>query len=186
MRKFIVAVIVLFVLVAVGYFITINSPGSKETPENSRANNNLEESRPDPSNATFIFDDGSVTLSAGKGVTPVISGSSLVEETVILDKFGFGDLNADGKDDTALFLARYGAGSGTFIYLGVYVSGPVTYRGSNVIFIGDRISPQAISIKDGVISVDYLGRAFDEPFNAEPTIPVTQYYVYRNGKLQER
>jgi len=141
---------------------------------------------PDPSNATFNFEDGPITLSAGKSEKAVVPGSTMIEETIILDKFAYGDINSDDKEDVALFLARYGAGSGTFIYLAGFVSGPVTYRGSNVIFIGDRISPQSVSINGNTIIVEYLGRAFDEPFTAEPTILTTKQFTYKSGEFQEK
>ena len=136
--------------------------------------------RPDPSSATFTFDDGSITLSMGR------NESASGEETILLNKFAYGDINADDKEDTALLLARYGDGSGTFIYLGTYVSGPVTYRGSKVIFIGDRIAPQSISIKQGIVTVEYLDRRPDEALATEPTVPVSKQFVYRNGEFQEK
>lgn len=142
--------------------------------------------RQDPSNATFMIEGESVKLSGGKNETSIAPGSSFMEETSLLDKFAYGDINGDGKEDTALLLARYGAGSGTFVYLAVFVSGPVAYRGSNAIFLGDRISPETISVSAGTITAKYLDRKSDEPMAAEPTIPVARQFVYRNGELQEK
>ncbi|MDO8589995.1 MAG: hypothetical protein Q7R69_01860 [bacterium] len=142
--------------------------------------------RPDPSGATFTFDDESVTLSAGRNETTITPGSALVEETALLDQFAYGDINADGKEDTVLLLARYGGGSGTFIYLAAFVSGPVTYRGSEATFIGDRVSPQSLSINKGVVTIQYLDRKADESFAAEPTVPVSKQFVYKAGGFEER
>ncbi len=142
--------------------------------------------RQDPSGATFIIDGENIKLVDGKNKTKIAPESSFIEETSLLDKFAYGDLNSDGKEDTALLLVRYGAGSGTFVYLAVYISGPVTYHGSNAIFLGDRISPETISIKNGVVSVKYLDRKLDEPMVAEPTISVTREFIYKNGSLQEK
>ena len=141
---------------------------------------------PDPSNATFIFDEEAITLSAGRNEKKVLPGNTLVEETILLDKFAYGDINADGKEDTVLFLARYGAGSGTFIYLAAFVSGPVTYRGTEATFIGDRIAPQSVSINGGGVTVEYLDRGADEALAAEPTVATSKRFVYRAGEFQER
>src|SRR3990167_4965926 len=110
------------------------------------------------SSATFIFDNEKITLSAGKNERLIVPGSVLVEEIVLMDKFAYGDLNADGKEDTVLLLARYGAGSGIFVYLAAFASGPVTYKGSKAIFIGDRIAPQSLFIKGSAVTVEYLDR----------------------------
>ena len=126
------------------------------------------------------FDDGPITLSMGRN-----EGAS-GEETILLNKFAYGDINADGKEDTALLLARYGAGSGTFLYLGAYISGPVTYRGSKVTYIGDRIAPQSISIKQGVVTIEYLDRRPDEALAAEPTVLISRQFTYRAGEFEER
>ncbi|MDO8728474.1 MAG: hypothetical protein Q7K26_01135 [bacterium] len=141
---------------------------------------------PDPSSATFIFDDAEVTLSAGRNEQPIEPGSALTEETILMDKFAYGDINADDKEDTVLFLARYGSGSGTFIYLAAFVSGPVTYRGSSAIFIGDRVAPQSISINQEIVTVKYLDRKAEESFATEPTTPVSKQFVYKNGEFQGR
>ena len=139
--------------------------------------------QPDPSNATFIFEDGEVTLSQGKSEK---EEGGIVEEVTLLDTRAYGDVNGDNKNDAAVFLARYGGGSGTFIYAAAFVSGPLNYKGSNVVFLGDRISPQDISIKNGVVTVEYLDRRNDEGFAAEPTVPVSKQLIFSNGTLEER
>jgi len=182
MRK---VVVVIVIIVAVALFYTMrNDPAADggSTPEVSE--NDV--FRPDPSNATFTIDDEGITLSAGRNERNLASGSALVEETVLLDQFAYGDINTDGKEDAVLFLARYGGGSGTFIYLAAFVSGPVTYRGSEATFIGDRVFPQSISINDSTITVKYLDRAEDEPLAAEPTIQVSKQFSYRAGEFEER
>lgn len=160
---------------AIFYFMRDKSTSEKVTPTENESRN----FRPDPSNATFIIDDEKITLSKGQEITST-------EETSLLDKFAYGDINGDGKVDTALFLVQSGGGSGTFIYLGAYISGPVNYKGSNTVFIGDRISPQSISVSKGVITVKYLERKENEPLAAEPTVSVTKQFVYTNGELVEK
>lgn len=139
---------------------------------------------PDPSSATFIFDDGSVTLSNGRNDEEDENG--LLAETRLLEDRATGDINADGRADTALLLARSGGASGVFIYIAGYVSGPVSYKGTSAIFVGDRVAPESISIKEGIVTLKYLDRGEDEPFSAEPTVPTTKQFVYKNGEFVER
>lgn len=182
MRKII---IILIILAAISFlFITRNTSPTDKIEAPTFGENGV--FRPDPSSATFILEGEEVTLSAGRNESFIAPGSALIEETVLMDKFAYGDINADGKEDTVLFLARYGSGSGTFIYLGAYVSGPVTYRGSKAFFIGDRVAPQPLSINQGIVTVEYLDRKAGEAFVAEPTIPVTKKFVYKNGEFQEK
>ncbi|MEX2013457.1 MAG: hypothetical protein WD897_00885 [Parcubacteria group bacterium] len=178
-------IIILTVLAVVIFFFITRSPSPVDKIETPAFGENGV-FRPDPSNATFIFDDGPITLSAGRNERKPTSGSALAEETVLLDKFAYGDINADVKEDTVLFLARYGSGSGTFIYLAAFISGPITYRGSKAVFIGDRIAPQSISINGEIVTAKYLDRGSDDAFAVEPTVPTTKQFIYRDGEFQEK
>lgn len=182
-KRKIIFIFVIVVALIVGYFI-LRDDSSSET--GTSVVNENGELRRDPSNAAFTFDGEVITLTNGRSEETVVPGSTLVEETLLLDKFAYGDINADDKEDTVLLLARYGAGSGTFIYLAAFVSGPVTYRGTEAIFIGDRIAPQSVSINGEVITVKYLDRKSDEALAAEPTIVTSKQFVYKNGRFQEK
>jgi hypothetical protein len=184
MRKLYIVIVVVIVAAGLLYYLTRDTDKTETVIETTPSEDGT--FRPNPSNATFTFDDGSITLSAGRNEREIESGSGIMEETVLLDKLAYGDINADNKEDTALFLARYGAGSGTFVYLAAFVSGPVTYRGSKTVFVGDRIAPQSISINEGAVTIKYLDRRDDEPFTAEPTVQKTRQFVYINGEFQER
>ena len=182
-KKIVLGLVVVLVLVGVYFLMRTGSSGDKVGSPTVSQNGEL---RPDPSNATFTFDGEAVTLSNGKSEEEVAPGSAMVEETLLLDKFAYGDINADGKEDTLLLLARYGAGSGTFIYLAGFVSGPVTQRGTEAVFIGDRITPQSVSLNGDTILVRYLDRKSSEALAAEPTVPSSKQFIYRNGGFQER
>ena len=142
--------------------------------------------KPNPSNATFTFVDGPITLSNGVIDRSVVPDSNIMEEISLLDDIAYGDINGDKKIDAVTLLARFGGGSGTFIYAGAFVSGPVNYKGSNVVFIGDRINPQSVSISNGVITIKYLDRNPDQAFSEEPTIQKTMELIYSDGELKER
>jgi len=142
--------------------------------------------QPDPSNATFMFDEGAITLSQGKFSRLFTSNSAIREETTLTSIRGYGDINNDTKNDTLAILVQSGGASGVFIYLAGYVSGPVTYKGTNAVFLGDRITPQSISINKGLVTIKYLDRKEGEPFAAEPTIPIQKTFEYKSGVLTER
>lgn len=186
MKKFILIIIFVIIGILVGYFIITSDKFKTDNQDAAQNTSEKGSFKPNPSNATFIFDDGAVTLSEGKIERIVAPGNTLVEEIAVMDKLAYGDINNDKKDDTALLLARYGGGSGVFIYAAAFLSGPVNYKGSKVVFIGDRITPQSISIKDGTVIVNYLDRDPNEAFSAEPTIPMSKQFIYKNGEFQEK
>lgn len=143
--------------------------------------------RPDPSNATFTFEDGQITLSGGTA-TKNIEGSSLLTEEISLwgELITYGDINDDKRSDTAVIITRSGGVSGFFIYVAPFLSTSGSYKGGNAVFLGDRIAPRDISIDDGVITVEYLDRAEGEPLAADATVPTTKQFVIRSGMLVER
>lgn len=181
MKKILLLIVVL-ILGTFGYLV-LNK--EQTTSDTTTATSTATQFQPTPESATFLFDDGSTTLAHGKS-SKIDSGTGLSDDIWLLDEKASGDLNNDGKTDSAVLLARSGGGSGTFIYLAVYVSGPVNYKGSNAIFIGDRISPESISISNGVVTLHYLDRGEQEPMSAEPTLENTKQFVYKNGTLEEK
>lgn len=182
MKKIIFAVVFIGIISIVSFVLKNSLSNEVILPDTSESNS----AHPDPSNASFLFDDTEITLSAGKGERVISPDGAFTEEVALLDKFAYGDINADGKEDAALFLTRYGAGSGTFIYLAAFISGPITYRGSKAVFLGDRVSPISIAIDKNVITVEYLDRQDDEPMTTEPNIPVSKQFIFKNKSLEEK
>ena len=182
MKKAVVILVIILAIVSIFYLVKNNNTDKKITTPVSQDNN----FKPDPSNATFNFTDGPITLSNGAKERKIVPDSNLVEEIALLENIAYGDINNDGKIDTATLLVRFGGGSGTFIYAGAFVSGPVNYKGTNTIFVGDRIKPQSISINNGVIVVKYLDRGADQAFSEEPTIQKTLEIIYSDGELKEQ
>jgi hypothetical protein len=142
---------------------------------------------PDPSNATFNFDDGPITLQNGDATTNVTPNGEITQDTTLTDDVAYGNINGDGKTDTAILLVQSGSGSGVFLYVAAYLSGNVQYNGSNAVFIGDRVTPKTITVDDsGTITVTYLDRGPNDPMSTEPTILTTKHYVYSAGQLEEK
>lgn len=132
----------------------------------------------DIANATFKFDDGPITLKNGSALTPIADGEGAVLDTFLTDAVGYGDINNDGKEDAAAVLIQSSGGSGVFVYIAAYVSGPLGYKSTNTVFVGDRVTPKTISIKGNTITLVYYDRKPDEPLAAEATILTTKQYLY--------
>jgi hypothetical protein len=142
---------------------------------------------PDASNATFQFEDGPITLIKGSATTNVTPNGEITQETTLTDDIAYGDINKDGKTDTAVLLVQNSSGSGVFLYVAAYLSGTVQYSGSNAIFIGDRVTPKSIAVDPlGTITVTYLDRKPTDPMAAEPTILTTKHYIYKSGEMEIR
>ncbi len=180
MKKLIIIVLVIIVGIGVWYFV------SGKLDSNIIETASTPTSRPDASNATFIFDDGPITLKKGLNEQEIAPNSAVVQETTLTDTTEYGDINGDKKDDAVVVLMQTSGGSGVFIYLAAYVSGPVNYKGTNAIFIGDRIEPQSVSIKNSLVTLNYLDRKTNEPFSSKPTISMTQQFTYKNGELVKK
>lgn len=182
MKKAVILVIVVGALM--GLYFASQRTTDIEVPEDTGG---VETSfRPNPSNATFTFDDGTITLSQGKNVREVSADSALVEETVLTEFISYGDLNDDSRDDAVVLLSRQGGGSGMFIYIAGFVSATGAYKGTNAIYVGDRVSPQSLTVSDGVVTLEYLDRDLEEPLAADPTLPTTKQFVFLSGELVER
>lgn len=144
----------------------------------------VESSRPDARNASFLFEDGEVTLKNGRNDGD--DSSFIPTETYLTGEPAYGDINSDKKNDTVVLLVQNSGGSGVFVYIAGYVSGNVAYKGSNAVFVGDRISPTQVTIDDkGVIKLSYLDRAPNDPMSETPTIPKTKSFKYSAGTLEE-
>ena len=154
-----------------------NTPVVDSTPSTSH---------PDASNGTFKFEDSSVTLKNGSHSEPTAPGSASTEETTLGQTIGYGDINGDKKEDAAVVLIQNAGGTGTFIYIAGYISGPVGYKGTNALFVGDRIQPKSISIDKGEITFTYLERKPNEAMDAEPTVSAYKSYIYKNNTLVEK
>ena len=68
----------------------------------------------------------------------------------------FGDLNADSKDDVAFIISRDDDERGVLYYLTAALATSTGRSGTNLIFLGEKIKPQSISISEGLIAVEYL------------------------------
>jgi hypothetical protein len=86
-----------------------------------------------------------------------------------------GDLDGDGHNDAALILMHKAGGSGTFYYVAACLNMNGTYEGTNAVLLGNRITLHDITVKNGVIIVNYAERGPEEPMTALPSKGMTKY-----------
>ena len=162
MKKFLAILIILGMLLGLLIFaIPTSEKAATETPQDNTITGSLND-------AEYKFED------------------DIASEDVLVLSESTGDLNADGKQDRGVVLSVTGSGTGVFIYVAASVSGPVGYQGSNAVYLGDRVKPESISIKNVILTVRYLGRSKDESFSDEPTVSMSKEFVYLNGELRAK
>jgi uncharacterized lipoprotein NlpE involved in copper resistance len=132
-------------------------------------------------NATYTIEESKVSLVDGKAEVASAPGSASKDTYTMAIGGGLasGDLNGDGKDDGAGVIIMNSAGSGTFYYAVAYVNN----KGTNGIFIGDRVAIDDVVIKDGTITVTYLDRVKGAPMSDAPTVEKEMSFVVKNGVL---
>jgi len=136
-----------------------------------------------PKDATYVIENQPVTLVNGKAEAPAAPGSASKVVTTYFGNEAVGDLNGDGKPDTAFILTQNQGGSGTFYYVVVALKTNTVYQGTNAVVLGDRIAPQTTEIKDGQLVVNYAERATGEPMTAQPSVGVSKYLKVEGGNL---
>ncbi len=177
MKKLLLSLAILL-LVSAYFFFSSNEETAEPTPNPETTS----DFHPSVENATFTFDGESISLENGR--REITDETGFYSETRLLGEPVYGDLNQDGQNDVVTFIARSGAGSGVFIYVVGYVSSPTGYEGTEGFFVGDRISPQSLSIVNGVTTAHILDRAEDEPYSAEPTLEKALRLTYDDGKFE--
>jgi hypothetical protein len=100
---------------------------------------------------------------------------------MLLSPVGTGDVDGDGKPDTAAVLAYNGGGTGTFYYLAAVLSS--TNAPTNTVLLGDRIAVTQLSVSAKTITVNYLTRPADAPLAATPSVSTSKSFVVTGGKL---
>lgn len=141
----------------------------------------------DYKNISYEINGEEVILINGKSEKEAAPGAA---SKIITQYFGNelkNDFNNDGAEDIAFILVQNSGGTGTFYYLAVALKINNGYKGTNAVFIGDRIIPQAVEFKDKKIIVMYLDRKKDESFAETPSIAtsISISIMIENGRLAE-
>ena len=114
--------------------------------------------RLDPSNISYRIEGKEVDLINGRSEKEAAPGSVSKITTAVLGNSAVGELNDDGRPDAALILFQNTGGTGTFIYAAAAINRNDGYYGTNAVLLGDRIALDRVSIRNGVIVVEYRDR----------------------------
>ena len=137
---------------------------------------------PDAANATFQLDNTSVALASGHAEAPVAPGSAAKAVTTLKGSV-VGDLDGDGRVDTAALLLHEPGGSGSFTYVAVVLNPGAGAKTTNAVLIGDRVSGQTVRLDGKTVVLEYLDRRAGEAFTVAPSVPTTKRFVIRDGAL---
>lgn len=137
----------------------------------------------DPLNATYRIDGMSFALVDGLIEREIVAGSASRDIVSVFGAPVYADLNDDGHTDAVVFLRRTGSGTGTFYYLAVALRTDYGFVGTDALLLGDRVAPDNLSIRTGIILANYADRASDENFSVPPSIAKTLYAHIHNDEL---
>jgi Flp pilus assembly protein TadG len=138
---------------------------------------------PDATNATYLIEGRTISLSNGKADEPAAPGSASRNVTTLTPFSATADIDHDGKPDIVVVLTNSPGGSGTFYYVAALVSSSSTPAMG--ILIGDRITVSGLSMESGRVTVSYLTRPEGVPFSATPSVPTTKMFGFADGGLTE-
>ena len=152
----------------------ISVPDGGEAQETSAA---------DPLQAAYLIEEQEVCLINGQAEAEAAPGSATEVRTSVFGQPVLGDLNEDGNEDAALLLMHQPGGSGTFYYVAAALNANGGFRGTNAVFLGDRIAPQTIEIRNGVVIANYADRRPQESMAVPPSVGMSKYFVVKAGEL---
>jgi hypothetical protein len=145
----------------------------------------VDASATDPLNATYIVEGQKIRLINGRSETESAPGSATKAIISVFGKPVYGNIDGEGEVDAALLLTYDPGGSGTFYYAAAALDVNGFYLGTRAILLGDRVAPQNISVRNGVIIANYATRRLDESMSAVPSVGTSKYLVLEGGLLKE-
>jgi len=124
----------------------------------------------------YTIDGQKIALKNGISKIEAAPGSA---SKIVTKYFGnniSGDFDGDGRDDTAFLLTQETGGSGVFYYVVALLNKIDGKIGTDGVLIGDRISPQAMGIKNkDILIVNYADRKPGESFAISPSVGKSIY-----------
>ena len=122
-------------------------------------------------NSSYIVEGKTFALVNGKASVAIAPSSATKETVSIFGEPVYGDLNGDGNaSDAAVMLVRNSGGSGTFYYAVLSIASEKGQVATNVLFLGDRIAPQTVEIRDGRATYNYAERKAGEAMTVQPSV----------------
>jgi len=139
----------------------------------------------DPLNATYIVEGQEIRLVDGRSEIESAPGSASKVITSVFGKPVYGNIDGEGDVDAALILTYDPGGSGTFYYAAAALNANGFYLGTRAILLGDRVAPQNINVRNGLIVANYTNRTLGEPMAAPPSVGTSKYLVLERNVLKE-
>ncbi len=138
-----------------------------------------------PATTAYLIQNEWIQLENGRAEWPAAPGAAARVMVALSGKPVQSDLDNDGDEDAVIFLTYQGGGSGTFFYIAAALQEKEQYRGTNGIFLGDRIRSPAAILQNGMIIVNFLDRRPDEPMTSAPSALQRRYFILNNSMLDE-
>ncbi|WP_141233469.1 hypothetical protein [Lysobacter antibioticus] len=142
----------------------------------------------DARNATYIVEGEPVTLVDGIDVRAIVPGAASKQITRFIGRETELDLDGDGRKDMAFLLTQDMGGSGTFYYAAAALNTPQGYKGTNAVFLGDRISVQKVDVvaeRPSEFWVSYGERATGEHAPEEAMSMISKDFKWDGASLVE-
>lgn len=174
-EKYIAGTVIVFLALLAAVFFLGSRGDALPNVEPLRATTTVASLSDQVKSATYLIDGEAITLTSGVSVLPTAPESASIETTKIFGEPVIGDINGDGKNDAAILLVQNTGGSGMFYYLAVAYATSTSVLGSNALFLGDRIAPQTVEIRNGMIIANYATRKADESMTTQPSFGMTLY-----------
>jgi hypothetical protein len=143
------------------------------------------ETATDPINGTYLINGMKITLHNGSHEMEAAPGSATKIKTRLHGPLVSANLNDDSQEDAALILIHDPGGSGTFYYVAAAVNVDGLYQGTNAVLLGDRISPQNLQVRHGLISASYYDRRSEEPMIVPPSVARSKHLIIEKNELKE-
>lgn len=179
MKKILLLLFLVAIIIVVGFKAKINTRPADDSP--------LTQETTSYQNISYEIEGQMIPLVSGIAETEVVPGSASKTLTKYFGNEARGDLNKDGKGDVAFLLTQESGGSGTFYYIVVALAEDnSSFKGTNGIFLGDRIAPQTTEIRDGMLIVNFAERKDTDAMTTLPSIGVSKYFYIEDGKLIEQ
>ncbi len=123
-----------------------------------------------PLNVSYEIKGERIELINGKAEIEIAPGSVSKQVISVFGQPVYGDLDKDGDEDAVMYITETNGGSGTFFYVVVALNENGEYKGTDAMFLGDRIAPQNINIIDGRAVANFAERMAGENFVTRPSV----------------
>lgn len=136
-----------------------------------------------PGEMVYIVEGDTYIMQNGKAEFRV-PDSTTVNTLMLFGEEVEGDLDADGDTDAAVWLLNDPGGTGKFYFAVLLINSGTGYAATETMFLGDRIAPQSLEIREGRAVYNFLERKASDPFTAEPTVAKSIWVHYDKARNQ--